>query len=112
MWGHDWLGMVVPITAQLWSIFHGLKLAWESGQTTLLVETACAEALEHILHPDPFFPMADLVTLINNLHTEPWEDLQFNLVSESANNVALTLTILGVLPTAPATIRDIIAEET
>ena len=70
------IGLADPVTAQLWAIFYGLKLAWECHMTSLILETDCEAALGHVLHPDPAYPMADLVTMINNLRAEAWDALE------------------------------------
>ena len=80
------------MTAQLWSIFYGLKLAWESHRTSLVLETDCPSAIGHVLHPDPRYPMADLVSMIKSLRVEAWDSLELECISESANAATSALS--------------------
>ncbi|KAL1804936.1 hypothetical protein ACET3Z_028004 [Daucus carota] len=111
--------LALEMSAQLWSIFYGLKLAWESHKTSVVLETNCAAALEHVLHPDPAYPLADLVTMINNLRAEAWDSLELECIPESANAAASALSshcLFGCggvddILSPPPSVRAIISQE-
>lgn len=65
------IGLVVPVAAKLWSIFYGLKLAWEKGDVKhVVIECETQEAVNEVNILDPDFWLADLVLLIKNLENE------------------------------------------
>ena len=113
------IGLVDPVTAQLWSIFYGLKLAWESHRTSLVLETDCPSALGHVLHPDPRYPLADLVSMINGLRAEAWDSLELECIPESANAAASALSShclsgrggVDEFVSPPASVMAIVSEE-
>ena len=113
------IGLVDPVTAQLWSIFYGLKLAWESHRTSLVLETDCPSALGHVLHPDPRYPLADLVSMINGLRAEAWNSLELECIPESANAAASALSShclsgrggVDDFVSPPASVMAIVSEE-
>lgn len=86
------IGLVVPLGAELWSMFYGLKLAWEKGDTKhVVVECESQEALNAVSDPDPEFWLADLVDLIKKLESEAWESCRIEHVSVAGNKAATTL---------------------
>ena len=64
------IGLCVPLGAELWSIFYGLKLAWEKEVKHVVIESDCAEAVNQVNNPDPDFGLVDLVLLIKNIEGE------------------------------------------
>lgn len=76
-WRGEWMkgargmiGLCVPLGAELWSIFYGLKLAWEKEVKHVVIESDCAEAVNQVNNPDPDFGLVDLVLLIKNIEGE------------------------------------------
>ncbi|XP_074342630.1 uncharacterized protein LOC141680252 [Apium graveolens] len=85
------ISLAVPLHAQLWGIYYGLKHAWEHNITIVILECDSAEAVALVLENDPNYPMAFLLELINNLMEEDWDDVQLEEISEGANQAALLL---------------------
>ena len=86
------IGLADPITAELWAIYYGLKMAWERAKINVVVFSECREAINAIENDDPEYPMAMLVDMIRMLLGEPWEyvDIQhtFNQANGGANAMA------------------------
>ncbi|KAK1373057.1 hypothetical protein POM88_029250 [Heracleum sosnowskyi] len=59
-----YIGLADPVTAELWAIYYGLKMAWERNKTNLVVFSECREAITIIRNDDPSYPMAMLVDMI------------------------------------------------
>ena len=74
--------------------FYGLKEAWERERTRAVLECESAEALQHIMNPDPGYALALLVDMIRGLLSENWEDLHVYHISPSANAAASALANL------------------
>ncbi|XP_074324184.1 uncharacterized protein LOC141661105 [Apium graveolens] len=83
------IGLVVPCTATLWSIFYGLKMAWENDEKSVIVECDCEEAVALISNVDPTFDMFELVYMIRNLMSEEWELCDLVHIASSVN-IAVT----------------------
>ncbi|XP_074326900.1 uncharacterized protein LOC141664843 [Apium graveolens] len=79
------IGLAVPITTALWSIFYGLKLVWEHQDKFVLVESDCEEAVNLVLNPNPGFEMYDLICMIKNIMSESWELCELIYIPSSAN---------------------------
>ena len=85
------IGLAVPITAELWSIWYGLRLAWEKGQKSVILECECAEAVDQVLHPDENNEMYDLIVLIRQIMAEAWDQCDIVHIPDSANLPAAAL---------------------
>ncbi|XP_074367270.1 uncharacterized protein LOC141707799 [Apium graveolens] len=86
------IGFVVQVGAELWSIFYGLKLAWEKVHMKhVVVECDSQEAVNVVTNPDPDFWLADLVALIKNLENEAWDSCRIEHVSKDENEAATVL---------------------
>lgn len=85
------IGLAVPITAQLWSIFYGLKLAWENEEKNVVVECDCEEAVNQVHNPDPGYDMFNLVCMIKQLMSEAWDHCELVLISASANTAVAAI---------------------
>lgn len=68
-----------------------IKWAWKTENKHVYLECESAEAVDVILYPDPSHPMAFLVSMINGLMREAWDDLQILLIYPSANQAATAL---------------------
>lgn len=83
------MGMMLPLAAELWSIFYGLKMAWEKGDVkSVFIESDSEEAVNEVNNPDPHFWLADLVVLITNLQNEAWDSCVVVHVATSSNEAA------------------------
>lgn len=67
------IGLAVPVTAELWSIWYGLKLAWENGRKTVTVECESEVAVHQVLHPDENDDLYQLVCMIRMIMSEAWK---------------------------------------
>lgn len=83
------IGLAVPEAAELWVIYHGLKMAWEQQKTSVVVFSECMEAINAINEADPTYPMAMLVDLITMLLRESWDHVEIQ-PTHSDVNVAAT----------------------
>ncbi|WOH01420.1 hypothetical protein DCAR_0520804 [Daucus carota subsp. sativus] len=64
------MGLLVPLAAELWSIFYGLKMAWEMGNVhSVIIESDCKRAVDEVNNIDSAFVLADLVEMINSIMT-------------------------------------------
>lgn len=75
--------------------FYGLKEAWERERTRAVLECESAEALQHIMNPDPGYALALLVDMIRGLLSENWEDLHVYHISPSANAALANLCLVA-----------------
>ena len=90
------IGLAVPVAAELWSIFYGLKLAWEKGYIKhVVIESECLEAVNQVNNPDPAFWFAEMVELITGLLNEAWDSCVVVHVPSSSNVAATTLAELN-----------------
>ena len=114
------MGLLVPVAAELWSIFYGLKMAWEKGNVkSVFIESDCLEAVNLINNPDPGFFLADLVDMIKALESEEWDSCAIVHVPSSSNEAATALARAYVdgegglvdLPRAPAFLQPMIDAE-
>ena len=85
------IGLSVPLGAELWSIFYGLKLAWEYGVKRVVIECDSEEAVNHVNNPDPSFWFAEMVDMIKTIEGEAWETCVIQHCSVGANRAAHTL---------------------
>lgn len=85
------IGLVVPVTAELWAIWYGLKMAWESGNEAVVLECENEEAVDQVLNPDEYHDMFDLVLMIRKIMSEAWEICDIVHISSSANLPATAL---------------------
>lgn len=86
------IGQWVPLAVELWSIFYGLKMAWEKGDVrNVFIESDCEEAVNEVNNPDPHFWLANLVVMINNLQNEDWDSCVVVHVTTSCNEAATAL---------------------
>lgn len=85
------IGLCVPLGAELWSIFYGLKLAWEKEVKHVVIESDCEEAVNQVNSPDPDFGLIDLIMLIKNIEGEAWESCVIQHCSSGANAAAVAL---------------------
>ncbi|XP_074346241.1 uncharacterized protein LOC141685015 [Apium graveolens] len=83
------IGLVVPVTAALWSIFYALEMAWENDEKSVVMECDCEEAVALISNIDSTFDMFKLVCMIRNLMSEEWELYELVHIVSSAN-IAVT----------------------
>ena len=111
------MGLLVPIAAELWSIFNGLKMAWEKGNVkSVFIELDCLEAVNQVNNLDPQFFLANLVDMIKARESEDWDSSAIVHVPSSSNEAATALARVYVdgegrlvdLPRAPAFSHPII----
>ncbi|XP_074327975.1 uncharacterized protein LOC141665890 [Apium graveolens] len=113
------IGLAVSITAAMWSIFYGLKLAWEHQDKSVLVESDCEEAVNLVLNPNPDFEMYELICMINNIMSESWVLCELIYILSSANIAVAALANNAIsddggideLTVLPSIIRPILAAE-
>lgn len=85
------IGLSAPLGAELWSIFYGLKLAWEYGVKRVVIESECVEAVNEVNNPDPSFWFAEMIEIIKTIKGEAWESCVIQHCDEGANRAAQTL---------------------
>ncbi|XP_074373723.1 uncharacterized protein LOC141714081 [Apium graveolens] len=79
------IGLVVSITAALWSIFYGLNMAWENEEKSMIVECDSQETVALIFNANPTFDMFELVCMIRNPVSEEWELCDLVHIASSTN---------------------------
>ncbi|KAK1385378.1 hypothetical protein POM88_023113 [Heracleum sosnowskyi] len=82
------IGLVDPVTAELWAIYYGLKMVWERNKTDLVVFSECRETISIICNDDPEYPMAMLVDMIRMLLGETWTSMDIQPTHADANGGA------------------------
>ncbi|XP_074346373.1 uncharacterized protein LOC141685152 [Apium graveolens] len=85
------IGLDVPVTTALWSIFYALKMAWENDEKSVVVKCDCEEAVALISNVDPTFDMFKLVCMIRNLMLEELELYDLVHIASSVNIAATAL---------------------
>ena len=85
------IGLSIQSTAELWSIWYGLKLAWEAGKTSVTLECESEEAVNHVLHPDENYEMFQLVLMIRQIMSEAWDVCDIVHIPSSSNLPATAL---------------------
>ena len=80
----------MPETEELWRISYGLKMVWENEKSVIL-ESSCAGAVEHVLNPHPSFDMFDLVYWNKQLMSEYYEFRELVHVDDSTNLAVVVL---------------------
>ncbi|KAK1385844.1 hypothetical protein POM88_023579 [Heracleum sosnowskyi] len=84
----DCIGLADPLTAELWAIYYGLKMAWERNKTNLVLFSECREAITIIRNDDHSYPMAMLVDMIRMLLGENWTSVDIQHTHADANGGA------------------------
>ena len=79
------IGLAVPVTAELWSIWYGLKLAWESGRKSVTVECESEVAIHQVPHPDENDDLFQLVCMIRMIMSNAWDMCEVVHVPNSSN---------------------------
>ncbi|XP_074374822.1 uncharacterized protein LOC141715246 [Apium graveolens] len=113
------VGCIIRDSNGYWVMGCGGVIGLEHDKLRLMVECEDAEAMQQIMYPDPNHPMADLVTMITNLLSEKWDDLQVYHTTSSSNTAADALANhclsgeggIDEFEDPPYAIKDIIAEE-
>lgn len=114
------IGLVVPITAALWSILYSLNPAWENEEkSVVMVESDYEEAVNLVVNPNLSFDMVKLLCMIKNMISESWDLCELvhipspaNIVAASlANNVISDYGGLEELSMPPAIIMSILVTE-
>lgn len=113
------MGLNLPLGAELWSIYYGLKLAWETSNTSVIVEVDSEEAVIAVNDPNPEFWLANLVGMIKMLLSEAWDACVITHIPTSANGAATALasTALGWdgglngLSSPPSSITSVLAAD-
>ncbi|KAK1398487.1 hypothetical protein POM88_008350 [Heracleum sosnowskyi] len=82
------IGLADPITAELWVIYYGLKMAWERNKTNLVVFSECREAISIIRNDDLEYPIAMLVDMIRMLLGDTWTSMDIQSTHVDANGGA------------------------
>ena len=101
------MGLLVPLAAELWSIFYGLKVAWKIGNLlSVIIESDCKRAIDEVNNIDSDFALADFVMMINNIMSEDWDTCVVIHVPKDCNEVATTLAT-SELTDADGGLRDI-----
>lgn len=86
------IGLALPLAAEIWSIYYGLKLAWERGDVSnVIIKCDDEEAVNHVNNLDPDFWLLDLVLLIKNLENEAWDSCVIQHVPKTCNAPATVL---------------------
>ena len=110
------IGLATPSTAELWSIWYGLKLAWEAGKTSITLECESEEAVAQVLNPDANYDLFQLVCMIRQIMSEQWDLCDIVHIPTSANLTATSLATralngdggLEYLDVAPRFLRSLL----
>ena len=113
------IGLAVPLGAELWSIYYGLKLAWEYGVKRVVIESDSLEAVNHVNNPDSSFWFAEMVDMIKMIEGEAWESCDIQHCSADGNRAAHTLATseldgedgINELASAPGFMQPILAAD-
>ncbi|KAK1386909.1 hypothetical protein POM88_015087 [Heracleum sosnowskyi] len=79
------IGLADPLSAELWAIYYGLKMAWECEKTSVVVFTESRKAIEVINNRDPTFAMASLIEMITMLLGEDWSHVDIQSLHADVN---------------------------
>ncbi|KAK1363936.1 hypothetical protein POM88_039497 [Heracleum sosnowskyi] len=82
------IGLADPVTAELWAIYYGLKMAWERNKANLVVFSECRETITIIRNDDPEYPMVMFVDMIRMLLGENWTSVDIQPTHADANGGA------------------------
>ena len=100
------IGLAVPVTAELWSIWYGLRLAWEKGEKSVILECECEDAVNQVLYPDENNEMFDLIVLIRHIMSESWDHCDIVHIPGSANLTVAALANRAIH--APGGLEDLL----
>ncbi|KAK1363937.1 hypothetical protein POM88_039498 [Heracleum sosnowskyi] len=82
------IGLPDPVTAELWAIYYGLKMALERNKTNPIVFSECREAITIIRNDDPEYPIVMLVDMIRMMLAENWTSVDIQPTHADANEGA------------------------
>lgn len=67
------IGKASNVAAEMWAMIHGLRIAWEMGYRSLILETDSRTGLELIRQAPVESPHYNLILTIQNLLSRDWE---------------------------------------
>lgn len=94
-----------PLTTELWSICHGLELAWDLRAPQVILESDSLDAINCVLYPDPRHPQSNIISPVSELRQRPWQ-LFMRHVMREANQCADFLAHMDISHTSRISILD------